>query len=127
MRPLLFLLLITVCANAQQKSDREKEGIVGPVSSIQNYQAYFTYMNGIWGEGAKQYLNSDGFDRDGNRTGPGYLSLSHCFTNVDTKTSYDAKGYKTEIFSFTLKHNGEARGKRINIYNEKSNCLKVLR
>ena len=129
MKALIFLLLTAVHINAQEIVDRDREGFVGPVSSFQSYRADFINDNGKWIEGPKRFLNSDGFDRNGNRweKRARYSYFYYCYSNVDIKTTYDARGYRVDTLSFTWRHSGEPNGAEINIFDFKDRLIESSR
>jgi hypothetical protein len=116
---LLSIFLFLTVANAQQKSDRELDGLIGPVSSVTTYRANASFESGMLVEDAKSYLGFYDYDQNGKkfvgRTDPKYFL--NCYNNVERNTFYYANGYKTETFTLTDKRSGEPRGKWIDMLN----------
>jgi hypothetical protein len=124
----LFILLSFAVANAQQISDRERDGLIGPVSSVTTYRAHASIESGRLVEGAKSYLGFCDYDRSGKkvtgRTDPKYFL--NCYNNVERIISYDANGNKTETFVLTDRHSGNPRGKWVDISNTKGLIIETL-
>ncbi len=94
----LFITLGCLQLFAQQKSDKEKEGLIGPVAKIKIESTYFKRESGKWVESERHLWEESEFDRAGklinSKRNPVYGDPKTC----DEKYRYDEKGRETEKF-----------------------------
>jgi len=120
-----LLLLAALTGRAQEVTDRDRDGLIGPVASMQCFTAKFTNDSGKWVEGQKQYTHSIGYNREGNlwEGRSRYPCFYYCYNDVKIETSYDGMGHKIDTLSFTGRHNKQPNGKIINTFDEKDRLI----
>lgn len=62
-------LLLAAAAGAQKKSDREQQGLLGPVKSVETYVVYYPMRDGKTARGSRVPWHSASYDRAGHLTG----------------------------------------------------------
>ena len=91
----LFLIIVCLQGLSQEKSEREKEGLLGPVAKIKVESTYFERKAEKWVESERHFLIESEFDRAGKlintRTNPVDGDPIMC----PVKYKYDEKGRET--------------------------------
>ena len=63
-----LVLALALHADAQQRSDRERDGLIGPVRSVRTETAALQKEAGEWVERERQLVSANTYDEDGKRT-----------------------------------------------------------
>jgi hypothetical protein len=131
---ILLLFLCEGLIQAQEKSDREKDNLIGNVSSVHIYMSGFSNIDGIWVEEEKQHTEQHCYDRDGKRSSviQGYAS-SICtipMPGVERKEEIriDEKGFKVRTLSVDF-HKSDfplPPFKHVYTYNQQDNLLSYV-
>lgn len=96
---MLFLSFITLaCFNSvvhnPQKTDRERDGLAGPVANVKTELALFDLKDGEWVESERKFLSEQGYDKSGKLVSVEASALSDDPRSSDCRYEfdYDEKG-----------------------------------
>jgi hypothetical protein len=126
MKRLLIALIATVLlgspADAQTKTDKERDGLAGPVLVVRLEKAKFVNESGEWKERAKVLSSVHNYDVKGNKT---EWTFHRYDGTLDTKqiNERDDKGRLIKVFFY--KTNGSLDRKALHTYDEKGNLAVI--
>ena len=126
MKRLLIALTASVLlgspADAQTKTDKERDGLAGPVLVVRLEKAKFVNESGEWKERAKVLSSVYNYDVKGNRT---EWTFHNYDGTLDTKqiNARDDKGRLIKVFFY--KTNGSLDRKQLYTYDEKGNFVVI--
>jgi hypothetical protein len=121
-------LLIVPLAIARMRTDRQAEGLVGPVRTIHIEASRFSNQYGQWVEEPREFVAFVSYNVRGNKTEmvPGQTTLVWLFEGIslDKKVyTYDARGNLIRIVSYNP--DGSLLSKTVYTYSDKKNLQQV--
>jgi hypothetical protein len=124
---LIVIAFVTQTVEAQKKSDREIDGLMGSVSAVHRYLAEIQNKDGSGGEGEKAHSWDTHYERDGkNLKKTEYPWHLTCFHHVKMEITNNEKGNRIMTLPLTDHHTKTYSGKWVYIYDSNDRVIEHL-
>ena len=119
---LIAIVLLGYPADAQTKTEKERDGLTGPVLVVRLEKARFVNESGEWKEQAKVLSSVQTYDVKGNKTEWTFHTNEG---TLETKqiNAHDHKGRLTKVFFY--KTNGSLDRKQLYTYDKSGNLARI--
>jgi hypothetical protein len=91
---LMICALAILPATAQQKSDKERDGLFGPVDIVRREGGFFDEKNGKYVESERYHIQTVKYARNGRKLHQTLIGI--CGNDLPRKPTFDDKGNMTE-------------------------------